>query len=100
MCTFLPCGEQAEQQRQQQADEVEDHRSVFADLAIVAVIVGLGVEQKVGDVHREHQKQLALTAVYRAIRAAQQQHQRRQHVEQRREEHAKVFDVRSRQPRE
>ena len=100
MRTFLPRGEQPEQQRQQQTDQVKHHGGVFAHLAIVAVIVGLGVEQKVGDVHREHQKQLALTSVNRTVSAAQEQHQGWQHVEQRSEENAEVFDVRSRQPRE
>lgn len=77
---------------------MKHHRRVFTHAAVIAVVIGLGIEQEVSDVHRDHQKQFALTAVHRAIRAAEQQHQGRQHVEQRREEHVEVLDVRSREP--
>jgi len=78
---------------------MEDHGGIVTDFTIVAVIVGLGVEQEVGDVHRDHQKQFTLTSVNCAIRPAEQQHQRRQHVEQRGEEDVEILDVGSRKPR-
>lgn len=100
MGALLPRGEQPEQQRQQQADEMEDHRRVFTHLAVIAVKIGLGIQQEVGDVHRDHQKQLALTAVDGAIRASQKQHQCRQHIEQGGEEDVEILDVGSRKPRQ
>ncbi len=96
---LLPRSIKAEQYRQQQADQMEDDRGILAHLAVVTVKVGLGVEKVIGDIHRDHQKQLALAPVNTAIRTAQQQHQCRQHVEQRSEKHVEVFYVRSRKPR-
>ncbi|MNY18986.1 hypothetical protein D3C86_1523980 [compost metagenome] len=97
---LLPRGEHAKQQRQQQATQMEDHRGVLAHLAVVAVVVGLCVEQKVGDVHGDHQKQFTLTSVNRAVGTAEQQHQGRQYVEQRGEENVQVFDIRGRKARQ
>ncbi len=71
MRTFLPGAIQAKQRRQQQANQVEDHRGIVTDPAVVAVEVGLGVEQEIGDVHRDHQEQLTLAAIHRAVGAAQ-----------------------------
>ena len=79
---------------------MEDHCGVFTNLAVVAVIVGLGVEQEVGDVHRDHQKQFTLTSVNRAVSTAEQQHQGWQYVEQRGEKDVQILHVRSRKPRE
>ena len=76
-----------------QAYQVEDHRCILAHTAVVAVEVGLGVEQKVGDVHRKHQEQLTLPAVHGAVGAAQQQNQRRQDIEQRCEEDTEVSHI-------
>lgn len=98
MRALLPGSEQTEQQGQQQAAQVEYHRGILTDPAIVPVEVGLGIEQEVGDVHRDHQEQLALASIHRAIRPAEQQHQGRQHVEQRSEEYVEVLDVGGRQP--
>ncbi|MNF87753.1 hypothetical protein D3C84_702280 [compost metagenome] len=96
---LLPRREQPVEQRQQQATEVEHHGGVLTDLAEITVVIGLGVEQKVGDVHRDHQKQFTLTAVNRAVRTTEQQHQGRQHVEQRSEEDVEILDVGSCKPR-
>ncbi len=78
---------------------MEDYGGVFANFAVIAVVIGLSVEQEVGDVHRDHQKQFTLASVNRAIRPAEQQHQSRQHVEQRSEENVEILDVGSRKPR-
>ncbi|MNJ51299.1 hypothetical protein D3C77_465990 [compost metagenome] len=78
---------------------MEHHGGVLAYHAIVAVVVGLGVEQEVGDIHRDHQEQFTLTAVDRAVGPAQQQHQGWQHVEQRGEEDVEVSDISSGEPR-
>ncbi|MNC12306.1 hypothetical protein D3C75_600250 [compost metagenome] len=96
MGALLPCREDAKQQRQQQATQMKDHRGIVTHLAVVAVIVSLGVEQEVGDVHRDHQKQFTLASVYRAIGATEQQHQGGQHVEQRSEKDVQLLDVCSR----
>ncbi|XRA83174.1 hypothetical protein RPN52_01955 [Pseudomonas putida] len=72
---------------------MEDHRGVLTHAAMVTVEVGLGIEQKVGDVHRQHQEQLTLTAVYRAVGATQQQNQGRQDIEQRCEKDAEVSHI-------
>ena len=77
---------------------MKDHRGVFAHTAIVTVEIGLGIQQEIGDVHRDHQEQFTLAPIHRAIRTAEQQHQGRQHVEQRGEEDVEVLDVRSREP--
>ena len=98
MGLFLPQRINAEQQGQQQAAQVEHHRSVFTHAAIVAVEVGLGIQQEIGDVNRDHQEQFTLASIHRAVGAAEQQHQGGQHVEQRGEEDAEVLDVRSREP--
>ncbi len=79
---LLPQRIDAEQQRQQQATQMKDHRRVFADTAIVAVVIGLGVQQEVNPIHRDHQEQLTLATIHRAVRTAEQQHKGRQHVEQ------------------
>ncbi len=77
---------------------MEHHRSVFTHAAIVAVEVGLGVQQEIGDVHRDHQEQFTLASIHRAVSATEQQNQGGQYVEQRGEEDAEVLDVRSREP--
>ncbi|MOA04982.1 hypothetical protein D3C78_1245590 [compost metagenome] len=90
---LLPGTIQPEQGGQQQAHQVEDHRRVLAHAAMVTVEVGLGVEQVVGDVHREHQEQLALATVHRTVGAAQQQDQGGQDVEQRCEKDTEVSHI-------
>ncbi|MNZ70839.1 hypothetical protein D3C78_891900 [compost metagenome] len=61
---------------------MENHRCVLAHTPMVTVVVGLGIEQKVGDVHRDHQEQLTLATVDRAVGATQQQDQGGQDIEQ------------------
>ncbi|MCY1428031.1 hypothetical protein D9M71_439010 [compost metagenome] len=77
---------------------MEDHSGVVAHLAKVPVVIGLGIEQEIGDVHGDHQKQFALTPIDRAVGAAEQQHQGWQDIEQRSEKDIQVFHVGSRQP--
>ncbi|MNJ45046.1 hypothetical protein D3C77_401240 [compost metagenome] len=77
---------------------MEHHRRILTDPAIVAIEIGLGIEQEIGDVHRDHQKQFALTAIHGAVGATQQQHQRRQDIEQRREEDAEVSHISGGEP--
>ncbi len=72
---------------------MEDHGSIFTNAAVVSIEVSLGIEQEIGDVDREHQKQLPLAPVHRAIGAAHQQHEGWQHIEKRCEENAEVLDV-------
>ncbi|MCY1181924.1 hypothetical protein D9M73_224570 [compost metagenome] len=78
---------------------MKDHRGIVTHFAVVAVIVGLGIEQEIGDVDGDHQKQFALTPIHRAVGATEQQHQGRQDIEQRREKDIQVFHVGSCQPR-
>ncbi|MNR45164.1 hypothetical protein D3C85_1639840 [compost metagenome] len=75
MRTLLPGTVEGEHQRQEQADQMKHHRRIFANTTIVTVEVGLGIEQKIGDVHREHQEQLALTTINGAIGTTEQQDQ-------------------------
>ena len=88
---LLPRREQPEQEGQQQADQMEHDRRILSDPAVVAIEIGLRVEQEVGDVHRDHQEQLALATVHGAIGTAEQQHQCRQYIEQGGEEDAEVL---------
>lgn len=78
---------------------MEYHGRILAHLAVVAVIVSLGIEQEIGDVHRDHQEQFPLAPIHRAVGTAEQQHQGRQDVEQRGEEDVEILDVGGRKPR-
>ncbi|MNM98293.1 hypothetical protein D3C81_1108190 [compost metagenome] len=77
---------------------MKHHRRIFANTTIVTVEVGLGIEQKIGDVHREHQEQLALTTINGAIGTTEQQDQGGQNIEQGGEEDVEVSNIGSREP--
>lgn len=61
---------------------MKHHCGIHPYLAEVAVVIGLGIEQEIRDVHRDHQEQFTLAPIHRAVRAAEQQHQGRQDIEQ------------------
>ena len=73
---------------------MEHQRGVLAHLALLAEVVGLDVQQEVGEVDHHQQGELALAAINHAEGAAQQQEQGRQHVEQRQEELAQLPQAR------
>ena len=73
VAALAPDAEQAIHQRQQQATEMEDQRGILTHYALLAKIVGLRVEQEIGQVDHDQQGKLALTAVHHAEGAAEQQ---------------------------
>ena len=79
---------------------MEDNGRILTDPPIVSIKVSLSIQQEVGDIDRDHQKQLTLTSVNRAVGTAKQQHQGWQHIEQRCEENTQVPHIGRRQSAE
>jgi hypothetical protein len=71
VAALAPGAEEAIKQRQQQAAQVKHQRRVCAHLAVLAVVIGLGVEKEVGEVDHHQQRQLALASVDHAEGAAE-----------------------------
>ncbi|MCY1458746.1 hypothetical protein D9M71_761560 [compost metagenome] len=82
MGSLLPAAVQAVEQGQQQADQVEHQPGVIPHHTLGLVVVHLAIELVIGEVDHQQQRHLAYPSVGRAEGAAQEQEQRRQHVEQ------------------
>src|SRR3990167_1470192 len=100
MGAFLPGGVKAVEQRQQQATQMKNQRSITAHLSRGAKMIDLGIKQKVAEVQRQQQKHFALTAIHQTERATEQQQQGGQHIEQRGEELAQHRQARQQQAAE